>query len=92
MEHPTHTQIIFADNAEEAEKKYRALGIEPDHDPNPRIEVHKVTEEEDFDPESDFNLFGEVSVGPPVMEKIRTDIDRAYVIYYMEDASKANNS
>lgn len=84
MEHPTHTQIIFADNPEEAKEKYLALNIKPDHDPNPRIDVRKVTEEEDFDVESDFNLFGEVSVGPPIMEQIRTDVNRAYVIYYME--------
>ncbi len=84
MLHPTHTQVIFADSAEEAKKKYLALKIDPDHDPNPQIEIRKVTEEEDFDPESDFNLFGEVSVGPPVMEKIRTDLERAYVVYYME--------
>ncbi|MBO8137425.1 MAG: hypothetical protein H0Z40_04745 [Desulfotomaculum sp.] len=84
MEHPTHTQIIFADSVEEAKEKYLALGIKPDHDPNPRVEVIKVTEEEDVDLDQDFNLFGEVSVGPDVMEKIRTDAERAYVVYYME--------
>jgi len=84
MEHPTHTRIIFADSLEEAEEKYKALNIKPDHDSNPKIEVIKVTEEEDFDVESPFNLFGEVSVGPDIMENIRTDVERAYVIYYME--------
>jgi hypothetical protein len=84
MEHPTHTRIIFADNNVEAKDKYLALNIKPDHDPNPGIDIRKVTEEEDFDVECDFNLFGEVSVGPPIMEEIRTDVDRAYVIYYME--------
>ncbi|WP_031515111.1 hypothetical protein [Desulfofalx alkaliphila] len=84
MEHPTHTEIIFADNAEEAAKKYLSLGIEPDRDENPRLEVLKALEEEDFDLESDINLIGEVSVGPPIMERIRTNPEKAYVVYYME--------
>ena len=84
MEHPTHTRIIFADTPQEAVEKYKALQIKPDSDPNPRIDARKVTEGEDFDADSPFNLFGEVSVGPPVMKEIKTDLDRAYVIYYME--------
>ena len=84
MEHPTHTEIIFADSKEEAEEKYKALNIKPDHDSNPRIVVLKVLEEEDFDINSDINLIGEVSVGPPIMEKIRTNPEKAYVVYYME--------
>ncbi|SMB91264.1 hypothetical protein SAMN00017405_2262 [Desulfonispora thiosulfatigenes DSM 11270] len=82
--HPTHTQIIYADNKEEAKEKYTALGIKPDHDLKPEIEVFKVTEEEDFDPESPFNLIGEVSLSPEIMEKVNVDLARAYVIYYME--------
>jgi hypothetical protein len=84
VEHPTHTRIIFADSKEEAKQKYLALNIKPDHDPNPTVHICKVTEEEDFDPESPFNLFGEVSVGPDIMDTIRKDVSRAYVIYYME--------
>ncbi|MEG6616318.1 hypothetical protein V6C27_07750 [Peptococcaceae bacterium 1198_IL3148] len=84
MEHPTHTRIIFADSPEEAKEKYLALNIKPDHDPNPIVDVRKVTEEEDFDAESEFNLFGEVSVGPPIMKEINKDVNRAYVIYYLE--------
>lgn len=84
-QHPTHTRIIFADDVEQAKQKYLALNIKPDHDPNPTIDVHKVTEEEDFEVDADFNLIGEVSVGPPIMEEIRTDSERAYVIYYLEN-------
>ncbi|MCL0052460.1 hypothetical protein M1M92_03175, partial [Peptococcaceae bacterium] len=73
-----------ADSKEEAEEKYKALNIKPDHDSNPRIVVLKVLEEEDFDINSDINLIGEVSVGPPIMEKIRTNPEKAYVVYYME--------
>jgi len=86
MEHPTHTRIIFAKNKEEAREKYLQLKIKPDHDPNPRVDVYKVTEEEDFDAEASFNLVGEVSVGPDIMEEIRTNVAEAYVIYYMEKA------
>ena len=49
MQHTSHTQVIFADSAEEAKEKYLALGIKPDHDPNPQIDVIKATEDEDFD-------------------------------------------
>jgi len=84
MEHPTHTRVIFADSKEEAEQKYLNLKIQPDHDPNPTIDVVKVTEEEDFDETSPFNLFGEVSVGPDVMKIIQEDVARAYVVYYIE--------
>jgi len=84
VEHPTHTRVIFADNTAEAKEKYLQLRIKPDHDPNPTVDVRKVIEEEDFDANSPFNLFGEVSVGPDVMEIIRKDINRAYVIYYLE--------
>ncbi|MTI81804.1 MAG: hypothetical protein FH758_13185 [Firmicutes bacterium] len=84
MEHTTHTEIIFADSDAEAKEKYLALDIKPDHDENPKVDVVKVTEEEDVELDQDFNLFGEVSVGPDVMEKIRTDAERAYVVYYLE--------
>ena len=63
MQHTSHTQVIFADSAEEAKEKYLALGIKPDHDPNPQIDVIKATEDEDFDINMDFNLIGEISVG-----------------------------
>ncbi|MCD5406446.1 MAG: hypothetical protein LRZ99_02000 [Desulfotomaculum sp.] len=84
MEHPTHTEIIFANNTQEAVDKYAALGIKPDHDPNPKIVALKAAEEEDFDMESDINLIGEVSIGPPIMKKVRTNPALAYVVYYME--------
>ena len=32
----------------------------------------------------DFNLIGEISVGIDVMNIIRQDYERAYVIYYIE--------
>ncbi|MFZ7102013.1 MAG: hypothetical protein ACOWWO_05035 [Peptococcaceae bacterium] len=87
MEHPTHTRIIFAKDDGEAKEKYLQLQIKPDHDMNPRVDIHKVTEEEDFDVQSPFNLFGEVSVGPDVMELIKTNVDEAYVVYYLEKVS-----
>ena len=37
---------------EEAKEKYLALGIKPDHDPNPQIDVIKATEEVDDDEEA----------------------------------------
>jgi len=83
MEHPTNTRIIFADSKEEALKQYQALNIKPE-DPDPRVECYKALEEEDFDVNAEFNLVGEVSLSPPVMETIRKDPERAYVIYYME--------
>jgi len=85
MEHTTNTRVIFADSPEDAKEKYQKL-VKPEHDPNPKIDVCKVTEEEDFDTDSPFNLIGEVSVGAEVMEEIKKDIDRAYVIYYIEKA------
>ena len=54
MQHTSHTQVIFADSHEEAKEKYLALGIQPDHDPNPQIDVIKATEDEDFDVDMDF--------------------------------------
>ena len=56
MQHTSHTQVIFADSAEEAKEKYLALGIKPDHDPNPQIDVIKATEDEDFDINMDLSL------------------------------------
>lgn len=85
MQHTSHTQIIFADSAEEAREKYLALGIQPDHDPNPQLDVIKATDDEDFDVEMDFNLIGEISVGIDVMNVIRQDYPRAYVCYYIEE-------
>lgn len=85
MQHTSHTQVIFADSAEEAKAKYLALDIKPDHDPNPQIDVIKATEDEDFDINMDFNLIGEISVGIEVMNIIRKDYEHAYVIYYIEN-------
>lgn len=85
MQHTSHTQVIFADSAEEAQEKFLALGVKPDHDPNPTIDVVKCTEDEDFDVESPFNLIGEISVGIEIMEIIRQDYPRAYVVYYIEN-------
>ncbi|AEF95284.1 hypothetical protein Desca_2456 [Desulfotomaculum nigrificans CO-1-SRB] len=84
MQHPTNTRIIFADSPEEAKQKYLALGIKT-KDPNPGIEVLKPLEDEEFDINADFNLIGEVSVGSSIMEEIRKDPNRAYVIYFLED-------
>ena len=92
MHHPTNTRIIFADTAEEAVQQYRALDIKTE-DPSAQVECYKALEEEDFDVNAEFNLVGEVSLSPPVMETIRQDPAKAYVIYYMEDLSlkkKAN--
>lgn len=88
MLHPTNTRIIFADSTEEAREKYRALGVNPDTDPDPRLDCFKVTEEEDFDLTAGMNLIGEISVGPPIMAEINKDPRRAYVLYYMEDTEK----
>jgi len=52
------------------------------------LECFKVTELDDFDLSADFNFVGEISVSPPVMEKIRRDPDRAYVLYLMEEIIK----
>ena len=51
MQHTSHTQVIFADSAEEAREKYLALGIKPDNDPNAQLDVVKCTDDEDFDME-----------------------------------------
>lgn len=85
MQHTSHTQVVFADNHEEAKEKFLALGVKPDHDPNPVIDVIKATDDEDFDIESPFNLIGEISVGIEIMEIIRQDYPRAYVVYYIEE-------
>ena len=84
MQHPTNTRIIFADSPAEAKEKYLALNIKT-KDPNPGVEVLKPQEDEDFDIDSDINLIGEVSVGPSIMEEIRQDAVRAYVVYFLED-------
>lgn len=86
MQHTTNTQVIFADSAEEARKKYLALGIKPDHDENASLEIVRCLDDEDFDPESPFNLVGEISLSPEYMEKVQTDVERAYVGYYLEQA------
>lgn len=86
MHHTTNTQVIFADSAEEAREKYLSLGIKPDHDKNASLEIVRCLEDEDFDPESPFNLVGEISLSPEYMEKVQEDVDRAYVGYYLEQA------
>lgn len=87
VQHPTNTRIIFAENPEEAKQKYLALNIQT-KDPSPGVEVLKPQEDEDFDIHSDINLIGEVSVGPSIMEEIRQDPEKAYVVYFLEDPSK----
>lgn len=84
MQHPTNTRIIIADSPEEAREKYLTLGIKT-KDPNPGVECLKPMEDEEFDINSDINLIGEVSVGPSIMEEIRKDYSRAYVLYFLED-------
>ncbi|OAT79552.1 hypothetical protein A6M21_15675 [Desulfotomaculum copahuensis] len=84
MKHPTNTRIIFADSIDEARRKYRDLKIKS-KDPTPVLTCFKVTEIEDFDLSAGFNLVGEISVSPPIMEEIRQDPARAYVLYMMED-------
>ncbi|MEW6696738.1 MAG: hypothetical protein ACOY35_14715 [Bacillota bacterium] len=84
MQHPTNTRIVYADNPEEAKLNYLALAIKT-KDPNPGVEVLKPLEDEEFDIESDINLIGEVSVGPSIMDEIRKDPQRAYVVYFLED-------
>lgn len=86
MQHTTNTRVIFADSAEDAKAQYLALGVKPDEDPNATLDVCKVSEEEDFDLESPFNLIGEVSLSPEYMDIVRQDADRAYVLYYIEEA------
>ena len=90
MLHPTNTRIVFADTEKEARQKYLALKIKTT-DPNPELECFKVTEVEDFDLTADFNLIGEISVSPTVMEEIRQDPPRAYVLYCMEKVEKNIN-
>lgn len=84
MQHPTNTRIIFAENPEEAKAKYLALGIKT-KDPNPGVECLKPLEDEEFELDSDINLIGEVSVGPSIMEEIRKDPEKAFVLYFLED-------
>ncbi|MCL6478153.1 MAG: hypothetical protein K6T65_07025 [Peptococcaceae bacterium] len=83
MFHTTNTRIIFADSKEDAIKQYLNLNIKTE-DPEAQLECYRAVEEEDFDVNAEFNLVGEVSLSPPVMETIRKDPDRAYVIYYLE--------
>lgn len=84
MLHTTNTKVIFADSGEEATQKYLDLGIKTS-DPKAVLECYKVSEDEDFDIDSDFNFVGEISVSPEVMEVIRQDPQRAYVLYYLEN-------
>ncbi|SFG72567.1 hypothetical protein SAMN05660649_02523 [Desulfotomaculum arcticum] len=83
MKHTTNTRIIFADSLDEAKKQYLSLDIKTE-DPNAVLECYKATDEEDFELDSDFNFVGEISVSPEVMETIRQDPERAYVLYYLE--------
>ena len=84
MKHTTNTRIIFADSLDEAKKQYLSMDIKTE-DPNAVLECYKVVDEEDFELDSDFNFVGEISVSPSVMETIRQDPERAYVLYYLED-------
>lgn len=84
MQHTTNTRVIFADSEEEARQKYLALDIKTE-DPQAILECYKTTEDEEFDISADFNLIGEISVSPEVMEVIRQDPERAYILYYLEN-------
>ncbi|TYO92726.1 hypothetical protein [Desulfallas thermosapovorans] len=84
MEHTTNTKVIFADSMEEAKEKYLALGLKTE-DPQAVLECYKVSELDDFDINEDFNFVGEISVSPEVMNTIRQDAERAYVLYYIEN-------
>jgi hypothetical protein len=84
MRHPVNTRIIFAGSDGEAREKYRALKIDS-KDPGAILECFKATEVEDFEMDADFNFVGEISVSPEVMEEIRKDPERAYVLYLMEE-------
>lgn len=86
MKHTTNTRVVFADSEEAAKEAYLALGVQPEHDANAVLDICKCSEEEDFDFESPFNLIGEVSLSPEYMAKVNEDPERAYVIYYIEEA------
>lgn len=84
MQHTTNTQVVFADSTEQAKEKYLAMEIKT-HDPNAILECYKISEVEDFDINDDFNFVGEISVSPEVMNTIRQDPEKAYVLYYLEE-------
>lgn len=84
MQHTTNTRVVFAGSAEEARQQYLALGIKTE-DPGAVLECYKAIEDEEFDLAADFNFIGEISVSPEVMEVIRQDPERAYVLYYLEN-------
>ncbi|SFR15777.1 hypothetical protein [Desulfoscipio geothermicus] len=84
MQHTTNTRVVFADSMDEAREKYLAMNIKT-HDPNAVLECYRVFELEDFDINEDFNFVGEISVSPEVMQTIRQDPERAYVLYYIEE-------
>ncbi|MFP5522363.1 hypothetical protein [Peptococcus simiae] len=86
MTHTTGTRVVFADSQEEAKKEYEALCVQPEHDAQAKMDICKCSEEEDFDFDSPFNLIGEVSLSPEYMELVNKDPQRAYVIYYLEEA------
>ena len=86
MLHPTNTRIVFAGSEEEARAKYLELGVKPKHEVAD-LECYKAIDEEDFDIDAEMNFIGEISVSPSIMADIRTDPERAYVLYYMEDSS-----
>lgn len=84
MLHTTNTKVIFADSGEEARQKYLGLGIKTS-DPQAVLECYRVFKDEEFDIDADFNFVGEISVSPEIMEVIRQDPQRAYVLYYLEN-------
>lgn len=86
MKHTTNTRVIFADSAEDAREQYLLSGVKPDHDANAILDICKCSEEEDFDFASPFNLIGEVSLSPEYMAEVNRDPQRAYVLYYIEEA------
>ncbi|MFA7466991.1 MAG: hypothetical protein WCY82_01845 [Desulfotomaculaceae bacterium] len=84
MQHTTNTRVIFADSEEEARQKYLAEDIKTE-DPQAVLECYKAIEDEEFDLSADFNFIGEISVSLSVMEVIRQDPERGYVLYYLEN-------
>lgn len=86
MIHTTGTRVVFADSSEEAKVAYEALGVKPEHDPNAKMDICKCADDPEFDFESPFNLIGEVSLSPEYMDIVNQDPQRAYVVYYFEEA------
>ena len=50
------------------------------------MDICKCADDPEFDFESPFNLIGEVSLSPEYMDIVNQDPQRAYVVYYFEEA------